>query len=116
VGNFANRTQARPALEHVDRYGRVRLVPLGPEAQRLFTAHAGEGPAQGNLMGASEAARSLTAREWQVFDFLIAGLSSKQIARELNISPRTVEIHRARLIRKMGARNTVSLVRMALAA
>jgi len=45
---------------------------------------------------------------------LIGGLSSKQIGHELSISPRTVEIHRAQLMQKMGVRNTASLVRVAL--
>ena len=118
ISKNSAQTSERPMLEHVDRYGRVRLLPLGPEAQRLFAGmgETANDALPGARMESSEAARSLTAREWQVFDLLIEGLSSKLIARELNISPRTVEIHRARLIRKMGARNTVSLVRAALAA
>jgi two-component system response regulator FixJ len=55
-------------------------------------------------------------RECQVFDLLIAGLSSKQIAHDLSISPRTVEIHRAHLMQKMGVRNIASLIRVALIA
>jgi two-component system response regulator FixJ len=51
-----------------------------------------------------------------VFDLLVSGLSSKLIAHELDISSRTVEIHRANLMRKMGVRNTASLIRAAFAA
>jgi len=63
-----------------------------------------------------QASQSLTVREWQVFDLLISGLSNKLIAHELAISPRTVEIHRAHLMKKMGVRNAASLVRIALTA
>ena len=46
---------------------------------------------------------TLTPRERQVFDALIEGRSNKEIAQALDISPRTVEGHRARIIRKVGA-------------
>ena len=58
----------------------------------------------------------LTARERQVLEQLIAGRSNKVIAYELDISPRTVEIHRAHLMEKMKARSLSELIRMALAA
>lgn len=59
---------------------------------------------------------SLTARERQVLDLLIVGHANKVIAHELSISPRTVEVHRGRVMEKMGARNLSDLVRFALAA
>jgi len=58
----------------------------------------------------------LTAREREVLTELIAGHPNKVIAHHLSISPRTVEIHRARVMDKMQARNLSDLVRMALAA
>ena len=57
---------------------------------------------------------SLTARERQVLEHLVAGRANKVIAHELDISPRTVEIHRAHLMEKMQARSLSDLVRMAL--
>lgn len=60
--------------------------------------------------------RSLTAREREVLDALVAGNSNKIIAYGLSISPRTVEIHRARVMDKMQARTLSDLVRMALTA
>ena len=42
------------------------------------------------------------------------GLSSKEVGRSLDISPRTVEFHRANLLKKFGARNTAELLRMVL--
>ena len=58
----------------------------------------------------------LTPRERQVLQGLLAGLPSKTIAYDLAISPRTVEVHRARLMDKTGARNLSELIRLALAA
>lgn len=58
----------------------------------------------------------LTPRERQVLDHLIRGRQNKEIAHDLGISPRTVEIHRARVMEKMEAHNLPQLIRMALAA
>lgn len=58
----------------------------------------------------------LTPRERQVFDRLVAGHQNKAIAQDLGSSPRTVEVHRARVMEKMGARTLSELVRMALGA
>jgi two-component system, LuxR family, response regulator FixJ len=58
----------------------------------------------------------LSARELQVLEGLLAGLPNKTIAYDLAISPRTVEIHRARVMDKMGARSLSELIRLALAA
>lgn len=57
----------------------------------------------------------LTAREHEVFTCLAQGKQNKVIGLELGISPRTVEIHRARVLEKMGARSVSDLVRAALA-
>lgn len=56
---------------------------------------------------------SLTPREQEVFDLVVAGLLNKIIADRLGISDRTVKIHRARAMEKMGARSLPDLVRMA---
>ena len=58
----------------------------------------------------------LTPREREVLDGLVAGRANKVIAFDLDISPRTVEIHRARVMEKMQARSLSQLVRMALEA
>lgn len=66
--------------------------------------------------GVREKIATLTAREREVFDLVVVGKLNKVVAYELSISPRTVEIHRGRLMHKMGARNLADLVRMGLAA
>jgi two-component system response regulator FixJ len=69
-------------------------------------------------LGEQAAARLalLTHRERQVLAALVAGHANKVIAYDLSISPRTVEIHRARVMDKMQAKSLPELVRMALAA
>jgi two-component system response regulator FixJ len=57
---------------------------------------------------------SLSARERQVLEGLVAGQSNKAIARDLGISPRTVEVYRANLMTKLEARSLSELIRMAL--
>lgn len=59
---------------------------------------------------------TLTTRERQVFDALIDGCSNKEIALRLEISPRTVEIFRAKVMTKMQASNLSTLVRMGMRA
>ncbi|MNN97653.1 Transcriptional regulatory protein FixJ [compost metagenome] len=56
----------------------------------------------------------LTPRERQVFDALIHGRSNKEIALDLDISPRTVEVFRAKVMTKMEADSLSALVRMGL--
>jgi FixJ family two-component response regulator len=57
---------------------------------------------------------TLTPRERQVFDLVVTGETNKGIAHRLTISEKTVEIHRANVMRKMRARSLASLVHMAV--
>ncbi len=57
---------------------------------------------------------SLTAREREVLDLLTQGKQNKAIAQDLGVSPRTIEIHRARVMEKMNAQSVAELVRMML--
>ncbi len=58
--------------------------------------------------------RQLTDREHQVLTGVLDGLQNKMIAYQLGISSRTVEVHRANVMAKMGARNLAELMRMAV--
>jgi FixJ family two-component response regulator len=57
---------------------------------------------------------SLTPREREVLDLMTQGKQNKAIAQVLDVSPRTIEIHRARVMEKMGAHSIAELVRMML--
>jgi two-component system response regulator FixJ len=57
---------------------------------------------------------ALSARQRQVMELAANGLSSKEIARQLEISAKTVENHRAWVMERIGARNLAELVRMAI--
>jgi len=56
---------------------------------------------------------SLTRRERQVMDLVILGKSNKEVARALDISPKTVEVHRSHVMVKMQAESLAELVRIA---
>lgn len=58
----------------------------------------------------------LTDRERDVLELAAQGLHAKEIAASLNISPRTVEVHKTRIMAKLGVRNVAELVRFALVA
>jgi len=70
-----------------------------------------------NALQRSDAARlaGLTAREREVLAQAALGLHAKEIAAVLGISPRTVEVHKTRIMAKLGVRNVAELVRFALA-
>jgi len=113
-------------------------VPLAVEAMKLGAADFLEKPFEDDrligmidaaLRQAESSARSeaatldigariatLSPRERQVMDGLIAGLSNKLIAREYDISPRTIEVYRANVMTKMQAGSLSELVRLAIRA
>jgi two-component system, LuxR family, response regulator FixJ len=67
------------------------------------------------ISGMATRLASLTPREREVFNRLVAGQPNKTIAYDLGSSPRTVEVQRARVMEKMDARSLAELVRMAVA-
>jgi two-component system response regulator FixJ len=81
--------------------------------QAALERGAGEG---GDAAVIAERLVSLSERERQVLEGLIAGHPNKTIAYDLGISPRTVEVYRANLMTKMEARSLSELIRMAILA
>ena len=78
------------------------LIALGTTCER------------GPLAIMPEADTELTRREQQVATLIADGASNKEAGRRLGISPRTVELHRAHVMEKLGARNAADLVRIVL--
>jgi len=66
-----------------------------------------------NISKVREPFETLSAREQQVMRLVTAGKMNKQVAADLGISEVTVKIHRASVMRKMGARSLADLIRMA---
>jgi DNA-binding NarL/FixJ family response regulator len=62
----------------------------------------------------SRAFKGLTKREKQVLELVVDGMTSKQIAVELSLSPRSVDHHRASLLKKFDMNNSVDLVNFAI--
>lgn len=105
------------------RGGALDYLPLPLSPARLAAAlerAVAEGEAMGDGQRQAVEARArlatLTAREAEVLDLLVAGSSNKMIARALDISPRTVEIHRANMMAKLNAHHAADAVRLRLQA
>ena len=102
------------ALDFIEKpFAAEAILNVATAASERLAEPAGE-----DRLGAMAAARLalLTPREHEVLEGLLAGLPNKSIAYDLEISPRTVEIHRARAMDKMGARSLSELVQLSLAA
>ncbi|VTU29486.1 response regulator transcription factor [Variovorax sp. RA8] len=86
--------------------------------RRAFAVHVSTPARPGRSATSAHAGRlaALTAREHEVYDRMVLGMTSKEIAEELGGSFRTIEIHRSRVLVKMGASNVANLVRRSLIA
>ena len=80
---------------------------LGPYAARVLAEQYRRSDEAPDPYGA------LTPREREVFHLVVDGKTTKQVAKELGISPKTAENHRARVMEKLGVHNTAELVRYA---
>ncbi len=69
----------------------------------------------GSAISAFPGEDMLTPREREVLERIALGASNKEAGRQLGISPRTIEVHRARIMEKLGAKNTADLVRIVYA-
>ncbi|RZN11358.1 DNA-binding response regulator [Bradyrhizobium genosp. SA-3] len=112
-----------PLAVEAMKLGAVDFLEKPFEDDRLITMietaiRQAEPAAKSEAISQDIAARvaSLSPRERQVMEGLIAGLSNKLIAREYDISPRTIEVYRANVMTKMQAGSLSELVRMAMRA
>lgn len=96
-------------------------LPLDPgrlarSLSRVMPEAEAHGRARHRLLDARRRVGTLSRREREVLEWLALGCSNKVIARELGISPRTVEIHRANMMVKLGARHAAEAIRVWLQA
>jgi FixJ family two-component response regulator len=100
------------AVDAVRRYGGLDYLEKPVDVPRLLAAIS-EGVAWSRKRRARlERTARLTPREHQVFALLIRGLSSKAIAAELNLSPKTIEDHRAQIAAKTGTSGLAQLMEL----
>lgn len=85
---------------------------LGAMIERTSRAAPADARARRLMIEARGRLELLSEREREVLDLLSEGSSNKRIARELSISPRTVEIHRANMMQKLGAKHVAEVVRL----
>lgn len=81
--------------------------------QRAVTENVRAGSERSMRIKIAERMQLLTPREREVLDLVVAGQTNKDVARHLDISEKTVEIHRANVMRKMRAKSLADLVKMA---
>ncbi len=100
---------SRELFEAIDAVARGKSY-LSPVVTRSMIDAVGRGATRSPESGIA----SLTGREREVLQHIAEGRASKEIARVLHISPRTVDSHRSHLMRKLGVNKASSLVRIAI--
>jgi FixJ family two-component response regulator len=105
------------ALDFIEKpFGGKETIARIEEAVEAFArrkpADAGSKIASLNFPGREP----LTRREREVLELFSSGASNKEAGRQLGISPRTIEYHRANIMKKLGARNATDLIRTVLTA
>lgn len=100
-----------PASELIEAIRNIAhgQVHFSPEASRVLAAHLQQ---PGRAL--EDPYRNLTGREREVFHLIAEGLTTKEIARRLDISAKTAENHRAHVLQKLDARNAAEVVRYAI--
>jgi len=103
------------ALDFIEKpFNAETLVTRVREAMTAAVRRKSDTAAGGGLAAQFPGRDLLTPREYQVLELIANGASNKEAGRHLGISPRTIEVHRARIMEKLGAKNTVDLVHIVL--
>jgi two-component system response regulator FixJ len=111
---LAVRAMSAGAIDFIEKpFERDRILESIEKALQVGAQKQSRGA---ELRAAQNLLEQLTPREKAVLDELVKGHANKVIAHALDISPRTVEIHRARIMSKLNARSLSDIVRTSLAA
>lgn len=102
------------SLETAGQQALAKAIEIENHIQRTIAHSRRNGTDVEQKMYRSAKLRLLTPREMAVFKEVASGASSKQVARNLSISPRTVDTHRANILQKLGAKSTVDLLRIVM--
>jgi two-component system, NarL family, response regulator NreC len=105
LGRDATAADLTRALHAVTAGHRYVSTPFGPQGVQVLPEPVSLG---------EDAHESLTRREREVFQLAAEGLGNTEIGVRLGVSPRTVETHRAHVMRKLGLRNQADVIRYAL--
>ena len=92
----------------------VKAVREVAHGRRYLASDVARRIALGRTDGEAKRLASLSPREFEVFSCLARGLSVNEIAASLNLSPKTVHVHRANLLTKLGVKTTTDLVHIAV--
>lgn len=114
-GYFVKRDPINQILAAIMEVAEGKAYLSSSISRKIVDAFAAKRKAAGRPEKAGDSAR-LTKRESQVLQHVIDGYTNEAIAEALCISPRTVEVHRRNLMRKLGARNRADLVKYASSA
>lgn len=89
-----------------DAWGSRLKMPKGKVAESESTE---------DLLGTNSEGQSLTARQKEILSLVAQGFTNREIGERLDISVRTVEVHRFNLMRRLRVRNVAQLLRQAIA-
>lgn len=106
------------AARHAFRWNAVDFIEKPFDHAQLLDAiaRAMSGlPPDAQRIGTRPTASALSGREREVLALVVEGVDNRGVAERLGISPRTVEVHKSRVMSKLGARNLAELIRIALA-
>lgn len=107
------------AARQAFRYNAVDFIEKPFQHDQLLEAierAMGGLPQEPAALGSRPAAQALSAREREVLALVVDGVDNRSIGERLGISPRTVEVHKSRVMSKLGARNLAELIRISNAA
>ena len=96
--------------------GRIGVDDPSPASSMPWNKHSRFRQIFGSARGRSDAPRRFDPRQRQIMELMLAGHPSKNIAADLGLSQRTVENHRAAVMKKTGSHSLSALIRLALAA
>lgn len=92
----------------------LQALEMVLHGERFLSPKIHEMPRFSNSEGASGSRAQLTARQTEILRLVASGRTTKEIARDLGISPKTVEFHRSRLMERIGVHDVTGLTRFAL--